>query len=122
MFSSSFFNRQSILVFYFPSIIFFTLFTSTVVFATLSFVISHCMKSLTYGRRTFIFIFYFAFECRPALSRVVPPNCTFVLLLEVRVGEAGGGGGAGCNRLVTSIGELTLGPFPCQLSSGGGRF
>ena len=31
----------------------------------------------------------------------------------------GGGGGAGCNRLVTSIGELTLGPFPCQLSPGG---
>ena len=29
-----------------------------------------------------------------------------------------GGGGAGCNRLVTSIGELTLGPFPCQLSPG----
>ena len=26
-----------------------------------------------------------------------------------------GGGGAGCNRLVTSIGELTLGPFPYQL-------
>ena len=31
-----------------------------------------------------------------------------------------GGGGARCNRLVTSIGELTLGPFPCQLSPGGG--
>ena len=27
----------------------------------------------------------------------------------------GGGGGAGCNRLVTSVGKLTLGPFPCQL-------
>ena len=27
-----------------------------------------------------------------------------------------GSGGAGCNRLVTSIGELTLGPFLCQLS------
>ena len=27
------------------------------------------------------------------------------------------GGGAGCNRLVTSIGEL-LGPLPCQLSPG----
>ena len=44
MFSSSFFNRQSILVFYFPSIIFFTLFTATVVFATLSFDVSHCMQ------------------------------------------------------------------------------
>ena len=37
----------------------------------------------------------------------------------------GGGGGApgvtrGCNRLVTSIGELALDPFPCQLSPGGG--
>ena len=40
-----------------------------------------------------------------------------MLLLEV---GGGGGGGAGCNRLVTSIGELTLGPFPCQLSPGGG--
>ena len=28
----------------------------------------------------------------------------------------GGVGDAGCNRLVTSIGELTLGPFPCHLS------
>ena len=32
------------------------------------------------------------------------------------------GSGAGCNRLVTSIGELTLGPFPCQLSPGGAAF
>ena len=32
------------------------------------------------------------------------------------------GSGAGCNRLVTSIGELTLGPFPCQLSPGGDVF
>ncbi len=42
-------------------------------------------------------------------------------------GEGGGSGGrgvggAGCNRLVTSIGELTLGPFPCQLSPGGDVF
>ena len=38
-------------------------------------------------------------------------------------GVAGGGeGGAGCNRLVTSIGEFTLGPFPCQLSPGGDVF
>ena len=29
---------------------------------------------------------------------------------------------AWCNRLVTSIGELTLGPFPCQLSPGGDVF
>ena len=37
------------------------------------------------------------------------------------MGVAGGGGGgvAGCNRLVTSIGELTLGLFPCLLSPGG---
>ena len=33
-----------------------------------------------------------------------------------------GGGGWGCNRLVTSIGELTLGPFPCQLSPVGDVF
>ena len=26
------------------------------------------------------------------------------------------------NRLVTSVGELTLGPFPCQLSPGGDVF
>ena len=66
-----------------------------------------------------------------ALSRVVSPNCTHVLLLEVRVGAAGvgrwggGGGGGGvcwCNRLMTSIGELTLDPFPCQLSPGGDVF
>ena len=38
------------------------------------------------------------------------------------VEERGGGGGAGCNRLVMSIGELTLGPFPCQLSPGGDVF
>ena len=37
-------------------------------------------------------------------------------------GGGGGGGGAGCNRLVTSIGELTLGPFPCQLNPGGDVF
>ena len=37
-------------------------------------------------------------------------------------GEVGGGGGVGCNRLVTSIGERTLGPFPCQLSPGGESF
>ena len=39
-------------------------------------------------------------------------------------GEGGGmgWGGAGCNRLVTSIGELALGPLPCQLSPGGDAF
>ena len=31
-------------------------------------------------------------------------------------GGGGGSGGAGCSRLMTSIGELALGPFPCQLS------
>ena len=31
-------------------------------------------------------------------------------------------GAAWCNRLVTSIGELTLGSFPCQLSTGGDVF
>ena len=50
----------------------------------------------------------------PALSRVVSPNARVVLLLEV----SGGEGGVGCNKLVTSIGELALGPFPCQLSPG----
>ena len=40
-----------------------------------------------------------------------------------RVGEGGGWvGGAGCNRLVTSVGELALGPFPGQLSPGGDAF
>ena len=34
----------------------------------------------------------------------------------------GWGGSAGCNRLVTSIDELTLGPFPCQLRPGGDVF
>ena len=34
-------------------------------------------------------------------------------------GVAGGEeGGTGCNRLVTSVGEFTLGPFPCQFSPG----
>ena len=37
--------------------------------------------------------------------------------------EAGGWvGGSGCNRLMTSIGELALGPLPCQLSPGGDAF
>ena len=43
-----------------------------------------------------------------------------MLLLEVA--EGGGVGGVGCNRLVTSVGELTLGQFPCQLSPGGDVF
>ena len=30
--------------------------------------------------------------------------------------------GAGCNRLVTSISKLALGPLPCQLSPGGDAF
>ena len=47
----------------------------------------------------------------PALSRVASPNRTHALLLEVRVGVAERREGAGCNRLVTSTGELTLGPF-----------
>ena len=34
----------------------------------------------------------------------------------------GGGGGVVCERLMTSICELTLGPFPCQLSPGGDVF
>ena len=34
----------------------------------------------------------------------------------------GKGGGIGCNRLVTVIGELTLGPFLCQMSPGGDVF
>ena len=46
-----------------------------------------------------------------------------MLLPEVRVGvEEGKEGDVGCNRLVTSIGELTLGPFPCQRSPGGDVF
>ena len=45
-------------------------------------------------------------------------------MLEVRVGGSGGegGAGAGCNRLVASIGELALGPLPYQLSPGGNVF
>ena len=58
-------------------------------------------------------------------EQIVNPACV-VLLLKVRVGVAdpggGGGGGTGCNRLVTSIGELTLGPFQCQLSPDGDVF
>ena len=38
------------------------------------------------------------------------------------VAEGGGKGGAGYNRLVTSIGEIALGPLPCQLSPGGDAF
>ena len=43
---------------------------------------------------------------------------------KVGVRVAGGDGveGAGCNRLVTSIGELVLGPLPCPLSPGGDAF
>ena len=37
-------------------------------------------------------------------------------------GSGWGGGGAGCNRLVTSIGELALGPLPYQRSPGGDAF
>ena len=32
------------------------------------------------------------------------------------------GGGAGFNRLVTSIGELAQDPFPCRQSPGGDVF
>ena len=63
------------------------------------------------------------------LSRVVSPNRTHVfgvvLLLEVGGGGwevAEGGGGVRCNRLVTSVSELALGPLPCQLSPGGDAF
>ena len=38
------------------------------------------------------------------------------------VADGEGGGGAGCNRLVTSIGELALGPLPYQRSPGGDVF
>ena len=38
------------------------------------------------------------------------------------VAEGKGEGGAGCNRLVTSIAELALGPLSCQLSPGGNVF
>ena len=41
-----------------------------------------------------------------------------MLSLEV----AWGGIGGGCNRLVTSIGKLALGPLPCQLSPEGDVF
>ena len=57
-------------------------------------------------------------------EQIVNPVCV-VLLLKVRVGVAdrgGWGGDSGCNRLVMSIGELTLGPFPCQLSPDGDVF
>ena len=33
-----------------------------------------------------------------------------------------GGGGAGCNRLVMSVGDLALGPLSCQLSPDGDVF
>ena len=38
------------------------------------------------------------------------------------MGVAERGGSAGCNRLVTSVDKLTLGPLPCQLSAGGDVF
>ena len=68
------------------------------------------------------------FLSEPALCRVVSPNRTHVLCSVARgeggvaVAGVGGWGGAGCNRLVTSIVKLTLGPFPCQLSPGGDVF
>ena len=49
----------------------------------------------------------------------VQTHARVVLLLKVR---GSGGGGSVCNRLVTSIGELTPGPFPCQSSPGGDFF
>ena len=78
----------------------------------------------------FLFLFSFlnfAFECRLLPLRLCPEQfpLTERTCCVVAQGEGGGsggeggGGGAGCNRLVTSIGELTLGPFPCQLSPGG---
>ena len=40
----------------------------------------------------------------------------------MRVGGWGGVGGAGCNRLVTSIGDFALDPLSCQLSPDGDAF
>ena len=53
----------------------------------------------------------------PASSRVasLTRTCCVVARGESSGEEGEGKGrGVGCNRLVTSIGELTLGPFPCQ--------
>ena len=60
----------------------------------------------------------------PALSRVASPNRTHVLCCCSRWGWGSGGEGEGaeCNRLMTSIGELTLGPLPCLLCPGGDIF
>ena len=77
----------------------------------------HCLHG-TQGIQTLAF--NFAFQCRllssPALSRVASPNHMCCVVARGRDGGAGGRGGAGSNRLVTSIGELALGPLPCQLS------
>ena len=51
-----------------------------------------------------------------------------MLLLEVRVADGGvgsggeGGGGLWVSQAGDVFGELTLGPFPCQLSPGGDGF
>ena len=63
----------------------------------------------------------------PALSRVVSPNRTHVLCCSSSWGWGGVtegrvGGGTGFNRLVKSIGDLALGPFPCRLSPSGDVF
>ena len=88
----------------------------------------HCIHC-TQGIQTLAF--NFAFECRllssQVLSRVVSPNRTHVLCCCSRWGGGGGGGGvtewgAGYNRLVTSVGELALGPLPCHPSPGGDAF
>ena len=64
-------------------------------------------------RMSTVFVLKFHLQMpSPALSRVFSPNHMHVLLLKGG-GGGGGEGGTGCTRLVMSIGELTLGPFPC---------
>ncbi len=76
----------------------------------------------------FLFLFLnFASECRLLPLRLRPEKHpltarTCRVVARGEGGGSGGEGGVGCNRLVTSIGELTLGPFPCQLSPGGDVF
>ena len=55
----------------------------------------------------------------PALSRVASRGC---VVARDEGGGSGGEWGWGVLQTSTSIGELTLGPFPCQLSPGGDVF
>ena len=76
----------------------------------------HCMHGIQGVQTLALFVFVFKFRQRmPSASSPASSRARVVLLLEVRVGVAEG-------RLVTYIGELALGPLPCQMSQDGDVF